>query len=244
MERVQRRKIFKALSPLLAATKKAGRCLLPFSELFASLKNKQRPVSHSHPPRQRYCEASAIDTGLSAIYFSKDSVVLQRFFAKKGVQFPAVPDRAILCRSTKSHILSVQRIHTFLLRRLGFFHIKTRFFLYNPRRVCYTVRVCMMGYHAKAALPLSPGVIARIVAGLHPPGTQPTGNILRKVESFMIRKEEKTAVIESNRTPRDRHRFSRGPGRYPDRPHPAADRSPARASPRQPLPSWPAEDGR
>ena len=58
----------------------------------------------------------------------------------------------------------------------------------------------MMGYHAKAALPLSPGVIARIVAGLHPPGTQPTGNILRKVESFMIRKEEKTAVIESSRT--------------------------------------------
>ena len=58
----------------------------------------------------------------------------------------------------------------------------------------------MMGYHAKAALPLSPGVIARIVAGLHPPGTQPTGNILRKVESFMIRKEEKTAIIEQYAT--------------------------------------------
>ena len=94
----------------------------------------------------------------------------------------------------------MRRIHTFLLRRLWFFHIKTRFFLYNPCRVCYTAIVCMMGYHAKAALPLSPGVIARIVAGLHPPGTQPTGNILRKVESFMIRKEEKTAIIEANRT--------------------------------------------
>ena len=36
--------------------------------------------------------------------------------------------------------------------------------------------------------------------GLHPPVTQPFGQIIGKVESPMIRKDEKTAVIEANRT--------------------------------------------
>ena len=36
--------------------------------------------------------------------------------------------------------------------------------------------------------------------GLHPPVTQPCGQIIGKVESPMIRKDEKTAVIEANRT--------------------------------------------
>ena len=35
--------------------------------------------------------------------------------------------------------------------------------------------------------------------GLHPPVTQPFGQIIGKVESPMIRKDEKTAVIEANR---------------------------------------------
>ena len=41
---------------------------------------------------------------------------------------------------------------------------------------------------------------ACFLRGFHPPATQPPGYILRKVESSMIRKEEKTAVIEANRT--------------------------------------------
>ena len=36
--------------------------------------------------------------------------------------------------------------------------------------------------------------------GLHPPVTQPFVQIIGKVESPMIRKDEKTAVIEANRT--------------------------------------------
>ena len=36
--------------------------------------------------------------------------------------------------------------------------------------------------------------------GLHPPVTQPFGQIIGKVDSPMIRKDEKTAVIEANRT--------------------------------------------
>ena len=42
----------------------------------------------------------------------------------------------------------------------------------------------------------------------------------------MIRKERKDCRYRGQPHPRDRHRFSRGPGRYPDRPHPAADRAP------------------
>ena len=36
--------------------------------------------------------------------------------------------------------------------------------------------------------------------GLHPPVTQLTGNILERWKQTMIRKDEKTAVIEANRT--------------------------------------------
>ena len=59
----------------------------------------------------------------------------------------------------------------------------------------------MMGYHGLPPLRLSLGIQARLFRrGFHPPLTQPTGIIFRKVESVMIRKEEKTAVIEANRT--------------------------------------------
>ncbi len=51
----------------------------------------------------------------------------------------------------------------------------------------------------RRTLPLGCGVIARVAAGLHPPAAQPTGNF-EKGGIIMIRKEEKTAVIEANRT--------------------------------------------
>ena len=44
------------------------------------------------------------------------------------------------------------------------------------------------------------GLIARASAGRHPPVTQPLGIYLLKGGIIMIRKEEKTAVIEANRT--------------------------------------------
>ena len=44
------------------------------------------------------------------------------------------------------------------------------------------------------------GLRPHLVEGIHPPDTQLFGQILRKVEFHMIRKDEKTAVIEANRT--------------------------------------------